>query len=102
MSTNKRFWLSWHQPTSDCRPLTHPPHPQVLGWWNSGQRLRDDAWTVCALVEATSEEQAKTYVLISWPEASEWRFCRETPADFLPGDRFPLSPWMERRPKGHA
>ena len=87
----KRFWISWRQPTEDYRPLTDPPHPQVLGWWCSGHT------TLCAAVEANSEVEARMYVRIAWPEASEWRFCEEKPADFVPGDRFPLSDWMRER-----
>lgn len=95
MST--RFWLSWYQPTDDYRPLTDPPHPQVLGWWCSGFRCDDEAATLCACVEAETDEEAKVYVRISWPEATEWRFCEEKAGSFVPGDRFPLSAWMKKR-----
>lgn len=92
----KRFWISWYQPTGDYRPLTDPPHPQVLGWWCSGFNSNEDA-TLCAVVEAADEDDAKLYVRVSWPEAVNWRFCEEKAADFVPGRRFPLSGWMCER-----
>lgn len=92
-----RYWLSWYQPTDDYRPLTDPPHPQILGWWCTGYNNQDHA-TICALVEAGSEQDAKVYVEVSWPESAtaEWRFC-ERRDDWKPTDRFPLSPWMKER-----
>lgn len=92
----KRFWLSWYQPTDDYRPLTDPPHPQVLGWWCSGYDSTGQP-IICACVEAVSEDDAKTYVGISWPEATSWRFIEERDAAWTPNDRFPLSDWMKER-----
>lgn len=92
----KRWWISWHQPTDDFRPLSDPPHPQVLGWWCSGYDS-DDVPTLVALVEAASEADAKIFVEISWPECERWRFCEERGQSFRPGDRFPLMPWMTER-----
>lgn len=92
----KRFWLSWWQPTEDHRPLTDPPNAQVLGWWCSGYE-DDGTPTLCAYVQADSEELAYFYVSISWPEAKNWRFCEERAMDWIPGDRFPLAPWMRER-----
>lgn len=99
----KRFWVSWWQPTSDERPLTYPPNQSILGWWNSGQRA-DGAWSICAVVVADADEQGlgvpkavKDAVLVDWPEAIDWRFCEEMDDDYVPGDRFPLSPWMRAR-----
>lgn len=91
-----RYWLSFHQPTDDHRPLTDPPHPQVLGWWCSGYDPEDVA-VICALVEAESEEDAKTFIGISWPEAERWRFCEQLKPDHVLSDRFPLKPWMIER-----
>lgn len=96
MAETTRFWVSWHQPTDDYRPLTDPPHPQVLGWWCSGYDANDVS-ILCALVEAESETDAEVFVVISWPEAERWRFCEPKGTDWLPGDRFPLSPWMTER-----
>lgn len=94
--TTTRFWVSWHQPTDDVRPLTDPPHPQVLGWWHSGYDGNGVA-QLCALVEADHEQEARMYVGISWPEAERWRFCEPRAADWVPGDRFPPTPWMRQR-----
>ena len=92
----KRFWLSWTQPTDDYRPLSDPPHPQVLGWWCSGYDAAG-APLICALVAASTEAEAKTIIGISWPEAEQWRFCEPRDASWVPSDRFPLSPWMVAR-----
>ena len=91
-----RFWLSWVQPTEDYRPLTYPPNAAILGWWCSGYDNGDRA-TLGALVEARSERDAKRAVHQDWPEATGWRFVEERPSDWLPGDRFPLDPWMQER-----
>lgn len=93
---SKYYWMSWHQPTTDPRPLTFPPKINVLGWWRTGQRYSDDAFTLCAMVEAPSVEIAKRIILADWPEAEDWRFINET-ASFELGDRFPLSDWMKPR-----
>jgi hypothetical protein len=106
--SKKLWWLSWDQTTSDERPLTFPPNEAILGWWNSGSRCSDDAHTICAFVQAETEEEAKAAVKKDWPEAEEWRFCGETsvkPGDRFPlketsvkpGDRFPLKDWMKPR-----
>lgn len=91
-----RFWLSWHQPGEDFRPLAYPPNAAILGWWLSGRDANDVA-TLCALVTAEDETAAKQAVRIDWPEAERWRFCNQVADDFLPGDRFPLKPWMKER-----
>lgn len=98
--SERRYWLSWPQPTEDFRPLTDPPDIAVKGWWCSGYDSEDRA-TLCALVDSYSLSAAKGAVRRSWPEAPsrrvEWRIESEREADWLPGDRFPLSPWMKRR-----
>jgi hypothetical protein len=96
------FWVSWYQPTGDMRPLTFPPVEGIIGWWCSGQRYDDDAWTIVALVVAKSECSAKRLIRKSWPEASEWRGCDEVSIGYQPGDRFPLSEWMSERHKLEA
>lgn len=105
MSAKPRFWLSWPQPTEDYRPLTDPPDERVIGWWCSGYDSNDRA-TLCALVSASNIGEAKAAIRVSWPEApskgQSWRIEDERPADWLPSDRFPLSPWMERRAKAAA
>jgi hypothetical protein len=96
----KRFWLSWVQPTKDFRPLTDPPAANVLGWWCTGHDADDHA-TICALVQGDCLETAQASVRESWPEAPArtraWRIEDEVPPDALPGDRFPLKPWMQER-----
>jgi len=90
-----RYWISWYQPTEDERPLTFPPNEAVLGYWCSGQRCADDAWTLCALVRAPSAAEAQAAILKDWPEASEWRFVNERDKSWRPSARFPLMySWM--------
>lgn len=95
-----RFWLSWPQPIEDYRPLTDPPDARVLGWWCSGFDSQDVA-LLCALVRAANIDEAKAAVRASWPEAPSkrqgWRIEAERAANWLPGDRFPLSDWMLER-----
>ncbi len=89
----KRFWISWYQPGEDYRPVYDPKkesEPFDHRYWSSGQRCSDDAWTMCALVEAKTEAAAKKAVKKYWPEAGEWRFCEEKPMGWDPGDRFPM------------
>jgi hypothetical protein len=90
------WWVSWYQPTEDARPLVYPPHEKILGWWNTGFRCEDDAHTLCALVQAETEEDAKAAIRLDWPEVTEWRFFE--PSDGKLSDRFPLNPkWMPER-----
>jgi hypothetical protein len=95
----KRYWVSWCQPGEDYRPLTCPPNESVLGWWCSGEYGDDEETihTLCALIRAGSVKDAKGVILKDWPEAGQWRFCREVAKDFSPGDRFPIEPWMRKR-----
>ena len=90
----KRFWLSWIEPSEDYRPLTFPPNAAILGWWCSGY---GDAAILCAAVEAKSEDAAWKAVAKDWPGTKRKRFCDEKDAEWRPGDRFPLSEWMESR-----
>lgn len=93
-----RFWVSWNQPTEDYRPLNFPPNQKVLGYWCSGFSA-DDSATLCALVDAEHESDAMAAIQADWPEAAAhlWRFIEPRTADWLPGDRFPLSDWMRER-----
>lgn len=88
-----RFWISWYQPTDDYRPVYDPAkesEPLGHAYWCSGQRCSDDAWTMCAMVDAEDESAAEEVIQKYWPEAKEWRFCEEKPASWTPGDRFPM------------
>ena len=91
-----RFWVSWVQRSDDYRPLGYPPHEPVLGWWCSGYDSADNA-TLCALIEAADEKAAEEVIKKEWPEWTEWRFIEPRENDHRPGDRFPLSDWMEAR-----
>ena len=92
-----RYWLSFLKPTQDYRPLAHPPNEQILGWWCSGYDGNDNA-IICALVSAPARSVAEQAVLKEWPDATWlWRFFDERPADWVPGDRFPLADWMRAR-----
>ena len=90
------FWLSWYQPTEDYRPLKFPPNEAVLGWWCSGERCSGGAATLVAEVLAVDEAEAKAVVVKDWPEAREWRFCKESATPHS-SDRFPPSDWMTPR-----
>lgn len=93
-----RFWVSWVQPGCDHRPLTYPPNAAILGWWCSGFNEADES-ILCALVEATDDIAVTEAIKQDWSEfdQSGWRFFNVVATDFLPGDRFPLTPWMQER-----
>src|SRR5690242_10341003 len=93
MSEEMYKWISWHQATNDYRPVSWPPPPEVLGYWCSGQTAK--AFTLVAIVKASSPAQAKKIVTEVWsPGVGEWRFCEtRTIADGPPGDRFPPPDW---------
>jgi len=100
-----RYWVSWIQKTEDYRPLTFPPNRRILGWWCSGYDYEGDNEyaTICTLIEADCIAEATASVLIDWPESIEsgddFRFFEEKSDDWLPGDRFPFSDWMNERLK---
>ena len=95
-----RFWLSWHQPTPDYRPLAYPPNAAILGWWCSGSIADENNVAIlCALVAAPNEGAAKAAVHVDWPEAERWRFCDAVDDAWRPGTRFLLAPWMRQRMK---
>ncbi len=91
-----RYWVSWHQPTDDYRPLQDPPNAAILGWWCSGYDS-NDVPILCALIEAGSERIGKAAIEKDWPEAQRYRFFNEVGQDFLLSDRFPMSAWMKKR-----
>jgi len=88
-----RFWVSWVQRTDDYRPLGYPPKG-LLGWWCSGYDCDDNA-TLCALLDADTEDAAKAAIAKEWPETEgiEWRFWNVVADDYFPGNRFPLPDW---------
>lgn len=80
--------------------MSYPPFTPILGWWCSGEFGDGDdvVHTLCAVVEADTEEHAKGIIHIEWPDLGEWRFCSEVAGDWSPGDRFPLDDaWMRER-----
>ena len=103
----KRFWICWHQPTEDERPLTFPPNAAILGWWCTGygygyeQEDLPIIPVICALVEADTLPAALKAIKKDWPEAElngsdDWD--AEVEANWLPPkDRFPPSDWMSER-----
>ncbi len=104
--TQKRFWISWHQLTSDYRPLQDPPRPDnIRAWWCSGHDLFDDKnHTLCAIVDAESAEQAEIFIRAAWDsngkEIGEFRFNDEREKDWLPNDRFPITKEWEKQRLG--
>jgi len=92
----ERYWCSWVCPEDDPRPLSYPPNEKVLGWWCSGYDGEDRS-ILCATVAGSSETEVAEAIRADWPEFDgEFRFIQETDSA-PPGDRFPLSDWMECR-----
>ena len=88
-------WTSWHQPGDDYRPLTFPPNADVLGWWCTG--YGEQGATLCAMVKASTESDAREVIKRDWPEAWAWRFCDPQDSPSMQSERFPLSEWMRER-----
>lgn len=92
----KRYWCSWVCSEEDHRPINYPPNEKVLGWWCSGEG--PDGETLCATIEGEDEESVAESIRVDWPEFDgEFRFIDEAGADYVPGNRFPLSGWMKSR-----
>lgn len=93
----KYFWTSWyHSAVLTAFELHHP-------WWISGYRPGNSnvdplsAQTICAAIEAETEEEAKEIVLKSYdtpPEDLEWRFVTEKYGSPF-SERFPRADWMQ-------
>lgn len=89
----RRFWVSWY--------ATHGAFEYHGPWWISGQRMADDAATVCAAVIAADEQAAREIIAAAHdkqvdPSMIEWRFVEIKPADWSPfGERFPRADWMQ-------
>jgi hypothetical protein len=98
-----RFWMSWYCYDEDHRPLMYPPNEGILGWWCSGygENNGKDAVTICAMVEAKTENEAWSAVLIDWPGIDK-RFCEPQEKDeWRISNRFQLADWMIPRFKGN-
>lgn len=90
---HKRWWVSWEEPITedDYRPLHLPLPAAVRAWWCSGEG--EDYANLCAVVDASTEVQAKEAIEVEW-RPRRWRFCKEKEPMWRPGDRFP---WPEGR-----
>lgn len=92
----KPYWISWEYDDKCFFELDRP-------WWVSGYapdaRGAHSKVVVCAAVMATSERDAKTMVVKSYPNGPSglrWRFVEEQSSDWSPFcDRFPRSAWMQ-------
>lgn len=84
------YWISWHQPTEDYRPLTDPPHPQVMGWWCSGYDAYDIA-LLCACAEQSGSDGLRPTFLGSndWRELHDVQFHSVRDARSLPRAQSP-------------
>jgi hypothetical protein len=94
-----RYWISWNEYSEDYRPLTFPPQKPILGWWKTGESGDGSHATLVACLDTDTEHHAKTIIESEWPnkDDEDWRFCEVKDDDFVPGDRFPLSEWMQER-----
>lgn len=93
------WWISWEQRRQpelklDPRPVNWPPPPEVLAFWISGIRVDGNVAMVVALMQVTTEEDAKRIITEAWsPGVGEWRFCRTYDPSKPPGERFPVPDW---------
>lgn len=108
-----RYWVSWYSGNYEDEGCTKPP----FTFWVSGQCFREndgltpeqkefadqiededeyddyldehsrDDCTICALIDAPSEEAIWEVVVKHFPDYRQ-RFIEERAADYLPGDRF--------------
>lgn len=96
----KKWWVSWFWPPDLGSFTLYWP------WWISGSRvtldkndrIKEEEHTICAAIQAESEEAAMGIVIACFdekPKAMEWRFVEEKPDDWSPFcDRFPRADWM--------
>ena len=97
MCEMSRFWVSWYEPVDeaikDPRPRKWPLPQTVIHYWVSGWTGDMDAATLCAVVDAASEDAAKAEVMLSGWSPREWRFVEAVAPDWMPpADRFPVRP----------
>lgn len=98
-----RYWVRWYEYCPDNRPVTDPPAESILAWWETGRG--NDYSTICAVIEATNEDEAKELVSSNWPDDGSWKPKRfDTTDDRGPtfdasglSDRFPVKDWMVER-----
>jgi hypothetical protein len=93
MSTLNKYWISWYCPFGRMGKFElHSP------WWVSGES--EDAFTICAAVQAKNEPEAKQIIRQCHdeprPNTIHWRFCDQRAEDWSPFcDRFPRASWMK-------
>lgn len=76
-----RFWVGWYGGADgDYRPIRDDV--ATPAWACSGE-TGGGLFTLCAVVDAQSEDEAWEVVLSYWPEAQK-RFCEERPPGWLP------------------
>jgi hypothetical protein len=86
MNKLRRFWVSWNEPSLDPRPARN--WESAPEWWCTG--YGDGYSTICAVVDAEDENDAKGHVRRFWDPES-WRFCEPKPAAWMPdAGRFPV------------
>ena len=84
MSTT--FWASWWTKQVD---IVQNNGRFMHQFWVSGQRLSDDAESVCSLMTGVSAKDVEQYVKAFFTDA-DMRFCEVKPAGWQPpADRFP-------------
>lgn len=87
----KRWWISWYEPVDeqgDYRAIRWPLADGIKKYWCSGWTGDGKSATLCAVIDAATEDEAKQIVRDHW-KPGEWRFCEEKPLHWRPGDRFP-------------
>jgi hypothetical protein len=82
-----RWWISWEDNGVDSRPFKLPLPAEIASWWCTGYGV--DYSTVCAVVDAGSDAEAKIVVKKFW-DVRDWRFCSQKPNGWMPDPgRFP-------------
>jgi len=81
-----RFWVSWWGGAAgDCRPLLDDA--ETPAWGCSGERDTEPQFSLCAVIDASTEAQVWEQVKRCWPEYVQ-RFCERKPDGWRPGSRF--------------
>lgn len=84
-----RYWIGFYGPWPEGLPKTHPPLPEVLGYWPTGLRREDNMVAIAALVQAGKADEAKGVIRKHWPATEQWRFFAPVDDDWRPNERLP-------------
>lgn len=85
----KRYWISWCHPPYALETAKYNQSNSIIGVWVTGTRVLDNYSTVCAVVDASTKEDAENKIIEHYGNIEEWRFCEEKPSTYMPGkDRF--------------